>query len=202
VVDELRDAFRLAFSDLAEVAEELTLDAEFSDSDDVLLLLDVAAAVFELPLVVLLDDPPLAAVSVSVELPPVAEVAPPPVALFVCAELPDDAAAELPRRTVGVEVVAPVALVDEVLLLVLAFVPDALSVSEDDLTLLELCARFAEAARVADNDALEVLVRLFVLEALWLSVWFNEALRVLVELLVRELVDDLLVSVWLFLPRL
>jgi hypothetical protein len=201
VVEALLEALRLAFSDWAEVPDELTFDAEFSASADWLALLDVLAAVLEAPLVVLLDDPPLAAVRVSVEVPPVAEVAPPPVALLVCAELPDDAAAELPETTVGVEAVAPVALVDDVLLLVAALLPDALPVSEADLTLLALCALFADAARVAAKVLLEVAVRLSVLEAVLLLVWFKEALRVLLELLVSVLVCEWVASSWLFAAR-
>jgi hypothetical protein len=173
VVEELLEAFRLAFSDLAEVDDELTFEAEFSVSADWLALLDVLAAVLEVPLVVLLADPPLAAVRVSVEEPPVAEVAPPPVALLVCDELPADPAllSKGERRVgAGVLTVAPVELVDAVLLLVLALVADALSVSEDDLTLLELCALFADAASVAANDLLELVVKLSVLDAVWFVV--------------------------------
>ena|SRR5258708_1639418 len=77
---------------------------------------NVLAAVVALPLVVSLADPPLAAVRVSVEVPAVDEVAPPPEALLVCDELPDDAAL-LPGKGI-VEAVALVALVDAVLLLV------------------------------------------------------------------------------------
>lgn len=200
MVELLLEAFRLAFSDWAEVPDELTFDAEFSASADWLALLDVLAAVLEAPLVVLLDDPPLAAVRVSVEVPPVAEVAPPPVALLVCAELPADAAllGALMMLTGVVVAVAPVALADDVLLLVAALLPDALPVSEDDLTLLELCALFADAARVAANVLLEVVVKLFVLDSLWLLVWFKEVLRVLLELLVSVLVCEWVASVWLF----
>lgn len=200
MVELLLEALRLAFSDWAEVPDELTFDAEFSASADWLALLDVLAAVLEAPLVVLLDDPPLAAVRVSVEVPPVAEVAPPPVALLVCAELPADAAllGALMMLTGVVVAVAPVALADDVLLLVAALLPDALPVSEDDLTLLELCALFADAARVAANVLLEVVVKLFVLDSLWLLVWFKEVLRVLLELLVSVLVCEWVASVWLF----
>jgi hypothetical protein len=123
VVEELLEVFRLAFSDLAEVSDSDLFDAEFSASADWLALLDVLAAVLEVPLVVLLADPPLAAVRVSVEAPAVDEVAPPPEALLVCDELPADAPllgrGKRPEGT-GVLTVAPVALVDAVLLLVLA----------------------------------------------------------------------------------
>jgi hypothetical protein len=182
----LLEALRLAFSDLAEVDDELTFEAEFSVSADWWALLAVLAAVLAVPLVVLDDDPPLAAVRVSVEVPPVAEVAPPPEALLVCDELPDDAAllGGLRMETVGVLVVAPVALVEAVLLLVLALLADALSVSEADLTLLALFALFADVASVAANDLLELVVKLSVSVSLWLFEWLKEALRVFEELLV------------------
>ncbi len=64
--------------------------------------------------------------------------------------------------------VAPVALVDAVLLLVLALLADALSVSEADFTSLVLCALFADAASVAANDLLELVVKLSVLVSLLL----------------------------------
>ena len=159
------EAFRLAFSDSAEVDEELLFDAEFSVSDAVSAALEVLAAVLALPLVVLVDDPPLAAVRVSVEVPPVDEVAPPPEALLVCDELPDDAALlgrGLMMEMGGVVAVAPVALVDAVLLLVLALLADRFAVSLCDFTSLELCALFADAASVAANDLLELVVKLFV----------------------------------------
>jgi hypothetical protein len=204
VVEWLLEAFRLAFSDLAEVDDELTFEAEFSVSADWLALLDVLAAVLALPLVVLLDDPPLAAVRVSVEEPPVDEVAPPPEALLVCDELPDDAAllGGLRMETVGVLAVAPVALVDAVLLLVFARLADALSVSEADLTLLALCELFADAARVAASDLLELVVKLFVLVSLLLCELLEERLRVSVELLVSVSLCEWVASSWLFAPRL
>ena len=130
----LLEAVRLAFSDLAEVDEELLFDAEFSLSDAVRAALDVLAAVLALPLVVLLADPLLVVERVSVEVPVVVEVAPPPEALLLCDELPDDAA--LPGLVETA--VAPVALVDAVLLLVLALFAVKLAVSLCDFTSLEL----------------------------------------------------------------
>jgi len=170
VVEELLEAFRLAFSDLAAVSDSDLFEAEVLVSADWLALLDVLAAVLALPLVVLLDDPPLAAVRVSVEVPPVDEVAPPPEALLVCDELPDDAAllGRLKMEVGVVEAVAPVALVDAVLLLVLALLADALSVSEADFTLLDVSVWLDDAARVAANDLLELVVKLSVLVSLLL----------------------------------
>jgi hypothetical protein len=166
----LLEALRLAFSDSAEVDEELTFDALFAVSDAVRAALEVLAAVLALPLVVLVDDPPLAAVRVSVEVPPVDEVAPPLEALLVCDELPDDAAllGRLRMEAGVVDAVAPVVLVDAVLLLVLALLADRFADSLDDLTLLELCELFADAPSVAANDLLELVVKLFVLVSLLL----------------------------------
>jgi hypothetical protein len=104
VVEELLEAFKLAFSDLAAVSDSDLFEAELFVSADWLALLDVLAAVLALPLVVLLADPPLAAVRVSVEVPPVDEVAPPPEALLVCDELPDDPA--LVGKMKGMEALA------------------------------------------------------------------------------------------------
>jgi hypothetical protein len=202
VVEWLLEAFRLAFSDLAEVDDEVTFEAEFSVSADWLALLDVLAAVLAVPLVVLVDDPPLAAVRVSVEVPPVDEVAPPPEALLVCDELPDDAALLGGLRMETVGVAAPVVLVDAVLLLVLARFADALSVSEADLTLLALFALFADVASVAANDLLELVVKLFVLVSLLLRELLEERLRVSVELLVSVSLCERVASSWLFAPRL
>jgi hypothetical protein len=204
VVEWLLEAFRLAFSDAAAVADELLFDAEFSVSADWLALLDVLAAVLAVPFVVLLDDPPLAAVRVSVELPPVAEVAPPPEALLVCDELPDDAAllGRLMMVPGVVLAVAPVALVEAVLLLVLALLAEALSVSLADFTSLALFALFADTARVAANDLLELVVKLFVLVSLLLRELLEERLRVSEELLVLVSLFAWVASVWLFSPRL
>jgi hypothetical protein len=204
VVEWLLEAFRLAFSDAAAVADELLFDAEFSVSADWLALLDVLAAVLAVPFVVLLDDPPLAAVRVSVELPPVAEVAPPPEALLVCDELPDDAAllGRLMMVPGVVLAVAPVALVEAVLLLVLALLAEALSVSEFDLTLLDVSEWFDDAASVAANDLLELVVKLFVLVSLLLRELLEERLRVSEELLVLVSLFAWVASVWLFSPRL
>jgi hypothetical protein len=167
--------------------------------------LEVLAAVLALPLVVLVDDPPLAAVRVSVEVPPVDEVAPPPDALLVCDELPDDAALlgkGLMMETGGVLAVAPVALVEAVLLLVLALLADALSVSLADFTSLALFALFADTARVAANDLLELVVKLFVLVSLLLCERLEERLRVSEELLVLVSLFAWVASVWLLAPRL
>ena len=170
MVEWLLEAFRLAFSDLAAVSDADLFEDAVLVSADWLALLDVLAAVLALPLVVLLDDPPLAAVRVSVEVPPVDEVAPPPEALLVCDELPDDAAllGRLKMEVGVVVAVAPVALVDAVLLLVFALLADALSVSEADFTLLDVSVWFDDAASVAANDLLELVVKLFVLVSLLL----------------------------------
>ena len=170
VVEWLLEAFRLAFRDSAEVDDELRFDAAFALSDAVSAALEVPAEVLALPLVVLDDDPPLAAVRVSVELPPVDEVAPPPEALLVCDELPDDAAVleGLRMETGGVLAVAPVELVDAVLFLVLARLAERFAASLNDLALLELCELFADAASVAASDLLELVEKLFVLVSLLL----------------------------------
>ena len=87
--------------------------------------------------------------------------------------MPDDAAL-LGRLMMGVGggvvAVAPVALVDAVLLLVLALLADALSVSEADFTLLAVAVWFADAASVAANVLLELVVKLSVLVSLLLCV--------------------------------
>jgi hypothetical protein len=137
---------------------------------------------------------------VSLEVPPVAEVAPPPEALLVCDDMPADAAA-LPV-TGAVATVAPVALVDAVLLLVLALLAAALSVSEADFTLLEVSVWFFDAASVAANDLLELVVKLFVLVSLLLFERLEERLRVSEELLVLVSLFAWVESSWLFSPRL
>jgi hypothetical protein len=205
VVEELLEALRLAFSDADAVDDELLFEAEFSVSDAVSAALEVLAAVFALPLVVLVEDPPLAAVRVSVEVPPVDEVAPPPEALLVCDELPDDAAlleTGKMREGIGVVAVAPVSLVEAVLLLVLALFADRFAVSLADFTSLELLALFADAARVAANDLLELVVKLSVLVSLLLCEWLKEALSVFEELLVSVSFCEWVASSWLFAPRL
>jgi hypothetical protein len=200
----LLEVFRLAFNDFAEVSDSDLFEDEVLFSADWLALLDVLAAVLAVPLVVLVDDPPLAAVRVSVEVPPVDEVAPPPEALLVCDELPDDAAllGRLRMEAGVVEAVAPVALVDAVLLLVLALLADALSVSEADFTLLDVSVLFEDAASVAANDLFELVVKLFVLVSLLLFERLEERLRVSEELLVLVSLFAWVASVWLFSPRL
>jgi hypothetical protein len=198
VVEWLLEAFRLAFSDLAAVSDSDLFEDAVLVSADWLALLDVLAAVLELPLVVLVADPLLVVERVSVELPVVVDVAPPPEALLVCDELPADAA--LPGLVE--KAVAPVALVEAVLLLVLALLADALSVSEADFTLLDVSVLFDDAASVAANDLLELVVKLFVLVSLLLFEWLNEALRVLEELLVSVSFCEWVASSWLFAPRL
>jgi hypothetical protein len=201
----LLEVFRLAFNDLAEVSPSDLFEAEVLVSAELLALLDVLAAVLAVPLVVLVDDPPLAAVRVSVEVPPVDEVAPPPEALLVCDELPDDAALLGRGKTkegAGVLVVAPVALVEAVLLLVLALLAEALSVSEADFTLLDVSEWFDDAASVAANDLAELVVKLFVLVSLLLFERLEERLRVSEELLVLVSLFAWVASVWLFSPRL
>jgi hypothetical protein len=59
-------------------------------------------------------------------------------------------------------------LADDVLLLVLALLADALSVSEADFTLLDVSVWFDDAASVAANDLLELVVKLSVLVSLLL----------------------------------
>lgn len=92
----------------------------------------------ELAPVELLDEPPLAAVRVSAELPVVVDVDPPPVPELLCVELPDEPAEEgFEIIVVGVLLaVALVEFVDDVSLLVLPWFDAALSVEEADLDAL------------------------------------------------------------------
>jgi hypothetical protein len=199
VVEELLEVFRLAFSDFAEVSPSYLFEDAVLVSADMLLLLEVLAAVLALPLVVLLADPPTAAVRVSLEVPPVAEVAPPPEALLVCDDMPADAAALPGNGTVAT--VAPVALVEAVLLLVLALLAESLSVSEFDLTLLDVSEWLADAASVAAKVLLELVVKLFVLVSLLLFERLDVRLRVSEELLVLVSLFAWVESSWLFAPR-
>ena len=81
-------------ADSAALFDELLFDAELSLEAAWRALLDVSASVLELPLVELLDEPPLAAVRVSAPLPVVLDVAPPPEPELLCVELPDEPAVE------------------------------------------------------------------------------------------------------------
>ena len=158
------EALRLAFSDLAEVDDELTFDAELSVEADWWAWFAVSESVLEWALVELLADPLLVVERVSVPLPTVDDVAPRLVALLLFDEVPADAA--LPGLVEAAD--AAVALLADVSLLVLALLADALSVEEADLTLLALCELFADAASVAASDLLELVVKLFVLVSLLL----------------------------------
>ena len=198
MVEWLLEAFRLAFSDAAAVADELLFDAEFSVSADWLALFAVFEAVSEWALVELLADPLLVVERVSVPLPTVEEVAPRLVALLLFDEVPADAA--LPGLVERAD--APVALEADVLLAVLALLADALSVSLADFTSLALFALFADTARVAANDLLELVVKLFVLVSLLLRELLEERLRVSEELLVLVSLFAWVASVWLLAPRL
>jgi hypothetical protein len=61
---------------------------------------------------------------------------------------------------------------------------------------------FADAASVAANDLLELVVKLFALLSLWFCEWLKEALSVFEELLVSVSFCEWVASVWLFSPRL
>lgn len=84
----------VALEDFDEFDAEVTFDEELSPEADWSALLEVLAEVPELPLVELLDAPPLAAVRVSLPLPVVVDVAPPPEPELLCVELPDEPALE------------------------------------------------------------------------------------------------------------
>jgi hypothetical protein len=68
--------------------------------------------------------------------------------------------------------------------------------------LLDVSVWFDDAARVAANDLLELVVKLSVLVSLLLFEWLKEALSVFEELLVLVSVFEWVASVWLFAPRL
>jgi hypothetical protein len=83
-----------AFADFDAFDAEPTFDAELLPEAAWFALLDEAASVLELALVELFDEPPLAAVRVSLPLPVVVDVAPPPEPELLCVELPDEPALE------------------------------------------------------------------------------------------------------------
>jgi hypothetical protein len=164
VVEELLEVFRLAFSDLADVSElDLFLD-QLLVSADWSALFAVFEALPAVALVELLADPLLVVERLSVPLPTVDDVAPRLEALLLFDEVPADE--ELPGLVEAA--VAYVAFVADVLLLVLPLLDDALSVSDADFTLLDVSERFDDAASVAANDLLELVVKLFVLVSLLL----------------------------------
>ena len=198
MVEELLEVFRLAFNDLAAVSDSDLFEDEVLFSADWLALFAVSEEVLEWPLVELLADPLLVVERLLVPLPTVDDVAPRLVALLLFDELPT--AEALPGLVEAAA--AAVALEADVSLLVLALLAEALSVSEFDFTLLDVSVWFDDAASVAANDLLELVVKLFVLVSLLLFERLEERLRVSEELLVFVSVLERVASSWLFSPRL
>jgi hypothetical protein len=198
VVEELLEVVRLVFSDLAAVSDSDLFEAEVLFSADCLELLDVSEPVLEALWVELLADagPDVVAVLLAVPLLDVAVVPLEELLVFVEAELFEELP---PVDDCELFAVEPELLVS---LLVLPLVADALSVSEADFTLLAVSEWFDDAASVAANDLLELVVKLSVLVSLLLFEWLKEALRVLEELLVSVEFDEWVASSWLFAPRL
>ena len=116
MVEWLLEAFRLAFSDLAEVSDSDLFEAEVLFSADWLALFAVVEAVSEWALVELLADPFLVVERLLAPVPTVDDVAPRLVALLLFVELPTDEA--LPGLVEAAA--AAVALEADVSLLVLA----------------------------------------------------------------------------------
>jgi hypothetical protein len=197
VVEELLEVFRLAFNDLAAVSDSDLFEDEVLFSADWLALFAVSEEVLEWALVELLADPLLVVERLLVPLPTVDDVAPRLVALLLFDELPT--AEALPGLVEAAA--AAVALEADVSLLVLALLAEALSVSEFDFTLLDVSVWFDDAASVAANDLLELVVKLFVLVSLLLFERLEERLRVSEELLVFVSVLEWVASSWLFAPR-
>ena len=197
MVEELLEVFRLAFNDLAAVSDSDLFEDEVLFSADWLALFAVSEEVLEWALVELLADPLLVVERLLVPLPTVDDVAPRLVALLLFDELPT--AEALPGLVEAAA--AAVALEADVSLLVLALLAEALSVSEFDFTLLDVSVWFDDAASVAANDLLELVVKLFVLVSLLLFERLEERLRVSEELLVFVSVLERVASSWLFAPR-
>jgi hypothetical protein len=197
VVEELLEVFRLAFSDFAEVSPSDLFEDEVLVSADMRALFAVSEEVPDLALVELLAEPLLVVERVSVPLPTVDEVAPRLVALLLFDEVPADAA--LPGLVE--RALAAVALEADVSLLVLPLLAEALSVSEFDLTLLDVSEWFDDAASVAASELLLLVVKLFVLVSLLLFERLEVRLRVSEELLVLVSLFAWVASSWLFAPR-
>ena len=197
MVEELLEVFRLAFSDLAAVSDSDLFEDEVLFSADWLALFAVSEEVPEWALVELLAEPLLVVERLLAPLPTVDVVAPRLVALLLFDELPTDEA--LPGLVEAA--VAAVALEADVSLLVLPLLAEALSVSEFDLTLLDVSEWFDDAASVAASELLLLVVKLSVLVSLLVFERLEERLRVSEELLVLVSLFAWVESSWLFAPR-